>query len=81
MPEMSGFELLSVVRQQFPTLSVVAMSGAFETGDEIPGMIADAFYAKGYGNPGILLRILSEMTSAPAAHAIDNPGQPESRIN
>ena len=74
MPEMSGFELLSHVRQRFPKLSVVAMSGAYETGDAIPGgAIADAFYAKGYGNPGVLLRILSEITSAPAQHALDNP--------
>ena len=74
MPGMSGFELLSVVRQRFPKLSVVAMSGAYETGDAIPGgVIADAFYAKGYGNPGVLLRILSEMTSAPAEHALNNP--------
>ena len=32
MPEMSGFELLSVVRRRFPQISVIAMSGAFETG-------------------------------------------------
>lgn len=76
MPEMSGFELLSEVRQRFPKLPVVAMSGAYETGDAIPGgVIADAFYAKGYGNPGVLLRILSEMTSAPAEHAVKNPRQ------
>jgi CheY-like chemotaxis protein len=76
MPVMSGFELLSVVRQKFPKLPVVAMSGAYETGDAIPGgVIADAFYAKGYGNPGVLLRILSEMTSAPAEPSVNNPRQ------
>ena len=64
MPEMSGFELFSEVRQQFPNISLVAMSGNYETGEEIPGgVIADAFYPKGYGNPGVLLRILSEMIS------------------
>ena len=52
MPQMSGFELLSEVRRQFPRLSLVAMSGHYETGDEVPGgVIADAFYPKGYGNP------------------------------
>lgn len=77
MPEMSGFELLSVVRQQFPKLSLVAMSAAYETGEMIPdGVIADAFYPKGYGTPGVLLRILSEMLSAPAADAAENPKQP-----
>jgi CheY-like chemotaxis protein len=82
MPEMSGFELLSRVRQKFPGLSLVAMSAAYESADTIlGGVIADAFYAKGHGSPGVLLRILSEMTSAPAAHAVENPRKPESRIN
>ena len=36
MPEMSGFELLSNVRQRFPKLSVVAMSGAYETAMQFP---------------------------------------------
>jgi CheY-like chemotaxis protein len=64
MPKMSGVELFSEVRQQFPSVSLVAMSGNYETGDQVPGgMIADAYYAKGYGSPGVLLRILSEMLS------------------
>jgi CheY-like chemotaxis protein len=47
MPGMSGFELLSEVHQHFPTISSVAMSGAF-SGDVVPtGVIAAAFYAKG----------------------------------
>lgn len=63
MPEMSGFELLSAVRQQFPKLSLVAMSAAYETRSSVPeGVIADAYYAK--GNPGVLLRILSEITTS-----------------
>lgn len=63
MPEMSGFELLSAVRQQFPKLSLVAMSAAYETKGSVPeGVIADAYYAK--GNPGALLRILSEVTAS-----------------
>ena len=64
MPKMSGVELFSEVRQQFPSVSLVAMSGNYETGDQVPGgMIADAYYAKGYGSPRVLLRILSEMLS------------------
>ncbi len=71
MPKMSGVELFSEVRQQFPSVSLVAMSGNYETGDQVPGgMIADAYYAKGYGSPGVLLRILSEMLN-----------QSESRVN
>jgi CheY-like chemotaxis protein len=47
MPGMSGFELLSIVRRRFPSIAVIAMSGAY-SGSAIPKEIAaDAFYAKG----------------------------------
>ena len=49
MPDMSGFKLLSVVHRRFPSIRVIAMSGAF-SGDEVPsGVAADAFYQKGCG--------------------------------
>jgi CheY-like chemotaxis protein len=80
MPEMSGFELLSVVRQQFPRLSLVAMGGLYESGDEAPGgVIADALYPK--GNPGVLLLILSEMLSAPGVCVDEKLGQAKPTIN
>ena len=82
MPEMSGFELLSVVRRQFPKLSLVAMSASYETGDVIPaGVIADAFYPKGYGNPAVLLRILSEMLSTPQTDDVESSGHGNTFIN
>jgi DNA-binding NtrC family response regulator len=47
MPGMSGFELLMVVRGQFPSIRVIAMSGAF-SGDKIPsGVLADGYFEKG----------------------------------
>ena len=56
MPRMSGFELLSVVRRRFPEIPVIAISGAYETGGDVPGgVIADAFYAKGQHSPKDLL--------------------------
>ena len=59
MPHMSGFEFLSVIRRRFPEILVVAMSGAYESGDAIPGgVIADAFYAKGSDKPGSLSRLI-----------------------
>jgi CheY-like chemotaxis protein len=64
MPQMSGFEFLSVVRRRFPELLVVAMSGAYESGDAVPGgVIADAFYAKvGSGHsPELLLQIVADL--------------------
>ena len=64
MPQMSGFEFLSVVRRRFPELLVVAMSGAYSSGEAVPGgVIADAFYAKGAGgqNPESLLEIVANL--------------------
>jgi CheY-like chemotaxis protein len=62
MPEMSGFELLSVVRRRFPQISVIAMSGAYQTGDAvIGGVIADAFFAKGQCGPQALLKTIANL--------------------
>jgi CheY-like chemotaxis protein len=61
MPGMSGFEFLSVVRRRFPSIWVVAMSGAF-SGDEVPsGVAADNFYQKG-SDIRALLKIIGEQT-------------------
>ena len=50
MPNMSGFELLSIVRQRFPHLPVIAISGEFiEVGPS--GLLADAFLQKGLYKP------------------------------
>ena len=58
MPQMSGYELLSVVRRRFPQITTVAMSGAFQ-GDTVPaGVIADSFFAKGE-SPGTLLATIA----------------------
>jgi len=62
MPQMSGFEFLSVVRRRFPEIPVVAMSGAYESGDRLPGgVIADAFHAKGRHHPEELLRTVAAL--------------------
>jgi CheY-like chemotaxis protein len=76
MPEMSGFEFLSVVRRRFPQISVIAMSGAYHSGDAVPGgVIADAFYAKGHSNPEMLLHIVDGLIKTSAAHAVDHERQ------
>ncbi len=62
MPQMSGFEFLSVIRRRYPVISVIAMSGAYEFGEQVPsGVIADAFYAKGRHRPDELLRVVAEL--------------------
>ena len=64
MPNMSGFELLSVVRRRFPQILTVAMSGAYQ--ELPPAVIADGFYAKG-DHPKSLFRTVEELLrSAPA---------------
>jgi len=61
MPRMSGFELLSTIRAEFPSIPLIAMSGAF-SGSQVPeGVIADAFYEKGT-HPVFLARLVSGMT-------------------
>jgi CheY-like chemotaxis protein len=73
MPQMSGFEFLSVVRRRFPQISVIAMSGAYHSAESVPGgVIADAFYAKGHGDPETLLRIVAGLIQTSAAHAVDH---------
>jgi CheY-like chemotaxis protein len=72
MPQMSGFEFLSVVRRRFPQVSVIAMSGAYQTGAAVPGgVIADGFYPKGRGNPGALFQMVADLIQTSAAQATD----------
>lgn len=61
MPQMSGFELLSVVRRRFPEVLVVASSAAYESSEIPNGVIADAFYAKGQESASDLLEIIADL--------------------
>lgn len=47
MPNMSGFELLSVVRRRFPHIPVIAISGEYIVAGMPPGLLMDAFLQKG----------------------------------
>jgi CheY-like chemotaxis protein len=70
MPNMSGFEFLSVLRRRFPQIPVVAISGAYECGEAIPGgIIADGFYAKGQHRPEALLATVADLIQTSAARA------------
>jgi CheY-like chemotaxis protein len=60
MPGMSGFELLCVVRHQFPAIQAVAMSSMFSSSQVPSGVAADAFYQKGTG-VNSLLRMLQTL--------------------
>ena len=57
MPQMSGYELLSVIRRRFPQVLSVAMSGAYQ-GTVVPaGVVADCFFAKGESPRNLLAMI------------------------
>jgi CheY-like chemotaxis protein len=76
MPQMSGFEFLSVVRRRFPEISVVAISGAYASGDRVPdGVIADAFYSKGRHHPEELLGTIAELIRTSAGRLMNHHRQ------
>jgi CheY-like chemotaxis protein len=76
MPLMSGFEFLSVVRRRFPDIPAIAVSGAYESGDHVPGgVIADAFFAKGRMRLKELLPKVAELIQTAAARAQDHHRQ------
>jgi CheY-like chemotaxis protein len=71
MPQMSGFEFLSVVRRRFPEIPVIAASGAYEMSDQVPaGVIADAFFAKGQHSPKDILRPVAELLEPSEERAV-----------
>ena len=73
MPQMSGFELLSVVRRRFPEILVVASSAAYSSSAIPNGVIADAFYAKGQENAADLLEIIAKLIrTGSAGHKGEN---------
>jgi CheY-like chemotaxis protein len=73
MPNMSGFEFLSVVRRRFPHIPVIAVSGEF-SGDSPAGLIADAFFTKGQYQPEELFRrIAALIEQAPLRPSLVKP--------
>jgi CheY-like chemotaxis protein len=76
MPFMSGFEFLSVVRRRFPEVPVIAVSGAYEFVDHIPGgVIADAFFAKGQMRLRELLPTIAKLIQTAPALAVGHHRQ------
>lgn len=60
MPNMSGFELLSVVRRRFPSIPVIAVTGQFN-GAQPGALIADAYFNKGHYTPEELFASVSRL--------------------
>ena len=72
MPGLSGFELLSVVRQHFPSIRVIAMSGAYFGVEIPPGVFADAFYEKASGIGSLMQKVASIASRDPHVNTSDH---------
>jgi CheY-like chemotaxis protein len=66
MPRMSGVELLEVVRQRFPQLPVIVISGQFMANEPPTGLLADAFLPKGSYTHLDLCAKITELVAASA---------------
>jgi DNA-binding response OmpR family regulator len=76
MPNMSGFELLSVVRRRFPQIPTIAISGEFHPPFEPLGVLADAFFAKPHTSEELLAKVKELLRDAPLRPAIKRDRAP-----
>ena len=60
MPEMSGFELLTILRRRFPQIPTIAVSGEISA-DALSGSLADMFLEKGCYSPAQLLASIRDL--------------------
>src|ERR1700746_1732294 len=65
MPNMSGFEFLSVARRRFPQIPTIAVSGEFHPPVEPLGVLADAFFCKPFSFEELLAKIADLLRDAP----------------
>jgi len=74
MPNMNGFEFLSVVRRRFPSIPVIVISGEF-TGNAVPeSVLADAFFPKGaYHASELFQRIIDLLDELPTRPRTGRP--------
>ena len=65
MPNMSGFELLSIVRHRFPQIPTIAISGEFFPESMTEGLLVDAFLEKGSYEPQELFQLMRRLLTDP----------------
>ncbi|MHB8301580.1 MAG: response regulator transcription factor [Acidobacteriaceae bacterium] len=61
MPNMSGFELLAIVRRRFPQIAVIVISGEFIVNVESSGLLMNAFFQKGHYAPQQLIATMHDL--------------------
>ena len=76
MPNMSGFEFLSIARRRFPQIPTIAVSGEFHAPVEPLGVLADAFFAKPVRLEELLAKIADLLHDAPPRPAIKRDRAP-----
>ena len=76
MPNMNGFEFLSVVRRRFPIIPVIVISGEF-SGLSVPeSVLADAFFPKGgYNAKELFEKIIELLHELPTRPKTGRPNQ------
>jgi DNA-binding response OmpR family regulator len=76
MPNMSGFEFLSIARRRFPQIPTIAVSGEFHPPVAPLGVLADAFLAKPFRFEELLAKIGDLLREAPPRPAIKRDRAP-----
>jgi DNA-binding response OmpR family regulator len=76
MPNMSGFEFLSIARRRFPQIPTIAVSGEFHPPVEPLGVFADAFHPKPFRLEELLAKIRELLRDAPPRPAIKRDKAP-----
>ena len=76
MPNMSGFEFLSIARRRFPQIPAIAMSGEFQAPVEPLGVLADAFFPKPFKFEELTAKISDLLRDAPPRPAIKRDRAP-----
>ena len=76
MPNMSGFEFLSIVRRRFPQIPTIAVSGEFHPPVPPLGVLSDAFLVKPFRFEELLATIADLLRDAPPRPAIKRDKAP-----
>src|SRR6266446_10361588 len=76
MPNMSGFEFLSIARRRFPQIPTIAVSGEFHSPVAPLGVLADAFLVKPFRFEELLAKIADLLGDAPPRPAIKRDRAP-----
>jgi CheY-like chemotaxis protein len=61
MPNLSGFELLGIIRQWFPESAVIVISSEVDPVSQIPSSLMDAFFRKGTFTHEQLVRVIRKL--------------------